>query len=489
MKVAVIASLLFSILATILFFGQKLGISVILFLLPFILFTIYLLERHRKVKNRKAYLLILPILLLGATYGIYQDILFQVTNIIIMLITYNIMLIWAMQKNYQFEFFARRIIHLISKPFNYINKSCNFIGKVFPTNKISISSNKWKVFKQIILGIAISIPILIVVVTLLSSADNIFAREIRGILNFILQKGAYLVDYEFCISLVIKIMLTIALTIYLISFIINLLSKNPWKKQQENSINIQIETIILNTIATILNIVYFIFCKIQITSLFENIGKNISYANYAREGFFQLMAVSIINFAFIIITTKNTNKSSKWQIYYRKVMNIIIAIATVIILISAFVRMNLYSKAYGYTYLRILVYFALITELILIIPTIVYIIKNKFSPWKYYFVIILAVYTIMNYSNISGIIARKNVERYFNQNNLQNVEIDLYYLRRTKTDGLDYVIKLYKETTDPRIKENLESYLRNLGTKLSEPDNFVEWNYSRYKARKLLKEI
>ena len=94
MKIAVIASLLLSILATTLFFGQNLGISVLLFVLPLILFTMFFLEKHRKVKNKKGCILVIPILLLSSTYAIYQNMFFRVTNIIIMVTLYNIMLLW-----------------------------------------------------------------------------------------------------------------------------------------------------------------------------------------------------------------------------------------------------------------------------------------------------------------------------------------------------------------------------------------------------------
>ena len=112
MKVTVIASLLFSILATILFFGQNLGISVILFVIPYLAFTIYYIEKRKKAKNREAYLLIAPIILLAATYFIYQNKFFQICNIIVMLILYNIMLIWCMEQKYELEFVIKRILVL-----------------------------------------------------------------------------------------------------------------------------------------------------------------------------------------------------------------------------------------------------------------------------------------------------------------------------------------------------------------------------------------
>ena len=487
MKIAVIASLLLSILATTLFFGQNLGISVLLFVLPLILFTMFFLEKHRKVKNKKGCILVIPILLLSSTYAIYQNMFFRVTNIIIMVTLYNIMLLWIMTEKYQLEFAIKRIFNIMIKPFHYINETCKEIGKVFRINKLKTeeSSSSWKIIKQIGTGIVVSIPILIIVIALLASADSLFAEGTQNVLLAIFENGRVILDLPFWFTLVAKLLTICALTIYFISYMINILSQKPWSTKEEKTIKIQIETTILNTVVTILNIIYIIFCKIQITNLFAKIATNdmIDYANYAREGFFQLMAVSLINFIIIIISTKNNSQSSKMQIYYRKIMNLVLLVATAIILSSAFIRMNLYGEEFGYTFLRILVYFALITESILLLPTIVYIFKDTFPVWKSYFIIITIMYVIMNFSNINQMIAKKNIDRYLNEGK----KIDIYYLMKTKTDGLEEVIKLYETIEDQNLKYQLENYLDKMKNQLEEKENIVEWNYSTWKARELLK--
>lgn len=485
MKIAVIASLLLSILATILFFGQKLGISVFIFVLPLICFTIYFLEKHRKTKNRKAYLLAVPILLLSATYAIYQNLFFQVINVLVMIVIYLVMLITAMLEKYQLEFSCRRALYLMIKPFNYMSQTCKSIGKVFPTKKEKKQYLRIKLIKQIILGAIISIPILIIVISLLSSADITFAEETKSIFNFFTKNCGQILDIGFWFSLTSKLLVICALTLYFISFIFNILSQKPWKVREEKELKIQIETTILNTIVTILNVIYIIFCRIQIMSLINVCAGTIAYANYAREGFFQLMAVSVINFVIILITTKNEKQSSKAQVYYRKGMNLILAISTIIILISAFIRMNLYGEAYGYTFLRIYVYFALMTETILMFPTIIYILKDKFVPWKSYFLIVVTVYLVMNFCNIPHFIANKNIERYLKNNQ----DIDVLYLRKTKTDGIEPVIKLYENTQDEYLKSNLGSYLVFMKEQLEEKDNIIEWNYSKWNARRLLNNM
>ena len=57
----------------------------------------------------------------------------------------------------------------------------------------------------------------------------------------------------------------------------------------------------------VLSIIYVIFDFIQIKSLmFHSVSSNINYAEYARQGFSQLMFVSVINLGLILFSKKNT---------------------------------------------------------------------------------------------------------------------------------------------------------------------------------------
>ena len=100
----------------------------------------------------------------------------------------------------------------------------------------------------------------------------------------------------------------------------------------------------------------------------------LNYAQYARQGFFQLMIVSIINLVTILISKKKENGDENNT--FTRCMSLIMIVFTFIIVISAGMRMHFYESAYGYTLLRLLVYCVLLTESILFIPTILYIIDK-----------------------------------------------------------------------------------------------------------------
>lgn len=112
------------------------------------------------------------------------------------------------------------------------------------------------------------------------------------------------------------------------------------------------ENITVNTVLTVLNIVYLLFSIIQFTYLFMQIGakENLDYAIYARRGFFQLMIVTIINFVIILLTNANKRETTKFVSIYTKIMNLFLIIFTGIMICSSFLRMYLYEQEYGYTF-------------------------------------------------------------------------------------------------------------------------------------------
>src|SRR5699024_5701244 len=100
----------------------------------------------------------------------------------------------------------------------------------------------------------------------------------------------------------IRILLIIFLFFYISAFFIDLLSKyNVLKEFEETEKVEKKESLTIRMILVALNIVYLIFCFVEIKSLLTT--KNIIYSQFARQGFFQLMIVSLINLVVILKAT------------------------------------------------------------------------------------------------------------------------------------------------------------------------------------------
>lgn len=481
MKTAVIGSFLIAILHSILFYGQKLGLSVFLFCIALGFFVLTILEKNNKIKNRKALILSVPIILISATYFIFNNAFFNFINIFVLIILFALMIILAVFEKSSLKLLIYKIFSLILGSIEFFEEAVGSIieAVVGVFKKRDKSKTKNVKIGKIIKGLIVTIPILIVVLILLSSADSIFSNKLKDMLSTVFSFGIF--ESETYINLFFRLIIIIGITIYFIAILYNILEDKFCEKDVSETKPWKIDIIIGNTILTVLNLVYLVFCYIQISVLFMKIGdmQNFNYASYARQGFFQLMAVSIINFIIILITSKRKEENKK--INYTKIMNLLLAVFTLIILFSSFYRMYLYEQAYGYTFLRLMVYFALITEIILIIPTIMYILNLNINLTKTYFVVIMLMYILVNYVNIDYMIAKKNIDRYFED---ENYELDMNYLQTLSIDATEQILRL-ENVEDENVSNQLNYYLYKVESE-TQDINLQNFNINRIIAKRQL---
>jgi len=453
---------------SILFYDKELGLSVILFIIPLLGFLYYVFKEKHLIKNKYGLLLMIPIVLLSLTYFIYNNNFFGIMNLFAIPILFAIMYIMTINPSDRITQIFKDVVVLIFKPFKYLDDCCSQLGDYIAA-KVKISDKSKKIIKSIV----IILPILIIVLLLLSSADMIFNSVFSGIFNWF---GDIINDFN--LSNIIGRLIQMSLLFIYLSLVILFLYKDFSKKETISKERKPKDDFTIKLLLTVLNVVYIIFDIIQIKSLvFHSVGDRITYAEYARQGFFQLMFVSLINISIILYSKKYKNEDSK----YINIMSIIMVVLTFVIIVSSFLRMNLYEQEYGYTLLRLLVYITLFTEVILLIPTVKYIINPKTKILNYYMIIIVSVYTFINFINIDWVIAERNIMRYYD-----NSKLDLNYLENYSTDNVSSLIDLYDKTKDKKIKKDLKAYLSKLDTSMN---GFQEWNLSRMYAEREISDV
>lgn len=442
---------------SILFYGKILGINVVLFIIPLLIFIYYALKKNNKIKNKKGLLFIIPILLLSCSYFIYDNQFFKILNVFMISLFFILMYIYTIKPIYEIRILFKNIIHLIFGPFNCISKLYHIVKrKINDVLKLSDAS------KTKIKSILVIIPIILIVLILLSSADMIFSSLFSNIFKII---------KKISISNIIGRIVIIIILFTCIGSCINYILFDYDKIGNDNTKKYNVESYTIKLLLTILNIIYIIFDFIQIRSLiFHKVSESINYSQYAREGFFQLMFISIINLIILLISKKSKDK--KYD-KYNKIMSILMVMLTFIIIVSSFIRMNMYESMYGYTLLRLLVYVTLITEIILLVPTIIYIINPTIKVLKYYMIIIVCIYTLLSLSPIDYVIANRNINRYYKTN-----KIDIQYLENNSTDNVLLLMDLYKNTNDEVIKSDIDNYLLNIYD-INKNYKFLEFNISR----------
>ena len=449
-----------------------------LFVVPITCFIIYLLEKKNKIANKRAKLLLIPISLLTLTYFIYNNTFFNFLNLFIIPLLVIFMILKLFDENIKKFNGISKLIVLFFAPLEFLDETWNKLIETL-REKLNLKKIKEKKYsiKRILKAVFITMLVAIVIIILLSSADATFENIFVNLFKFIERIISKIQISEIMLKLIL-----IAIGFAYISCFFNYIS-NIYVRQQkeENHSSGTKDNYTIKMVLGVLNVIYLVFCYIQVKNLFSgNMSKAYSY--YAREGFFQLMIVSLINLVTILIAKRKEENSGK----YIKTMSIAMIVFTFIILISATIRMYIYESSYGYTLLRLLVYCSLFTEALLLVPTILYILDKKVNLSKAYFIIILSVYVCMNFANFDSIIARRNIDRY-----MLIGKIDLIYLEdNTGTDGAKEFIRILdSRVTDEFIRLEVKNYLKNMYNDLkAEEMDFRNINISKMHAKSLIEE-
>ena len=464
MEGLIIYILLLSIYNCVLFYGKNLGINVLLFNIPLLIFMIKSIKNNKKKINKKGLLFGIPIILISLSYFLYNNVYFNLLNILVITGLFLLMYVYTINPK-------NNIFHMIGEFMNLLFMPLASISELFKNVKkklssiISLSDRSKKIIKSLI----IIFPVVVIILILLTSADKEFNNMFRGFYKVIDKISIH--------EVLGRLIYIFMLFVYLGAANIFLLKR--YKKENKKS-KFQIEDTTVKILLTALNVIYIVFDIIQIKSLFlHNLSLNISYAEYARHGFFRLMVISVINVTLLLISKHSKNKDSK----YNKIMSLLMVILTTIIIASSFMRMHLYEAAYGYTLLRLLVYYILITETVLLVPTIIYIFKNKFNVLNVYVVIITISYVILNFIPVNYIIARNNVDRYY-----KSKSIDLGYLENHETDNIIILRELYDRTDDKSIKKEIKEYFKEV-KKYNKIHGFQEYNISKVTGINTIKKV
>ena len=398
--------------------------------------------------KKKPLLMFIPIFILALNFFISANEMWRATNILVIVVLYSVMALLMVDdfpiKEASSRFVFKTLENIVKPLIHFAIpvKWCMEAGKEH-TKKVV----------RILIGIAISIPCLMLLLMLLSSADEIFSRNVSGIIDWI----ANTINPE----IFAKIFFGIVVGFYLFGLLYSVYQPRSEKTGETKSR--KGDLIIFNILLTSILAVYTIFVVIQFRYLFaggSSLPYGLSYTYYARRGFFELLFLSGVNIFLILITVWLTKEQTgKWA-KVTKILCCYLCVVTVILLVSSFYRMWLYNADDGLTRLRFLVFGFLIFEALGLVFTFVYIIKPKFNIVGIYAVIALTYYLLLNVVPMDRIIARDQIDRYF----------------KTGNGGIDYVVTLSPDAAPEieRLRDCGDSYI------VSQVDEYFEYNNDYY---------
>lgn len=292
--------------------------------------------------------------------------------------------------------------------------------------------------KYIVTGIAITIPFLLIILPLLISSDLILESMTLDFFD----------SLEFSSSILFRIVFIVLFCSYWFGqFSYDL--KTLITKEKLPRLRGKQSVFITYTFLTIINLIYGLYVFIQVKYLFLNVGvlpEGITYADYAREGFFQLVLVTIINITLIILLEllNHTN------LFKQRLLETFTLITTSVMAVSAFYRMSLYEESYGYTTLRLLVFLFLVFLIVIMVLLMTYLISNKIIILNVISIFVIITYIIVSWANLDSYVAKENIKRY----ELTD-EIDIVYLTSLSLDARKEILYIEENYPDLLIISNI----------------------------------
>ena len=287
----------------------------------------------------------------------------------------------------------------VIKPFEHFSRPfSDFVAHVKLKNNDVDTSEKKKTIRAVLIGIAIAVPMLLVIVPLLCSADMVF-KDVLTTIN---------IDFSITEEIYHTIMMVFtAVFVFWSSYTIitSMIAKEL--KIKINDLGTK-NPVIAITFTGIIGAVYVLFCIIQLLYLFSGsvaLPEGYTYAEYAHEGFYQLLTVCIINIVMVSVCQTFFKES--------KVLTALltaIAGCTYIMIASSAMRMVLYIGVYHLTFLRLFVLWFLAVLCFWLAFLIASMYIKNFPVFRAGMVTITIAFLIFIYSNPEYRIAKYDIE-------------------------------------------------------------------------------
>ena len=257
----------------------------------------------------------------------------------------------------------------------------------------------------ILRGIALALPIVLIFVALFSSADAVFAELIDNLFGWQL-------DPDEAIG---RVVIGAAFAWLIAGGLALAASEAPSVGPTSPTERWRPGTTEIVTVLVAVSALFVVFVGLQAAYLFGGLdtleATGLTYAEYARRGFFELVTVAVLAGGLIIGAERLARDRTRALVG----LAIWLTALTAIILLSAFLRLRLYQDAYGWTELRLYVLSTIGLLAIGIVGLVVALLTDRVR-WMGHVLVIaaLAIGLVLNVIGPARFITEQNVARTLN---------------------------------------------------------------------------
>ena len=339
---------------------------------------------------------------------------------------------------------------------------------------------------SIVLGLSLSFIVAAMVLPLLMEADSGgFAKLINGILDGFRGLGDKFWETFW------QLILAVPIAAYIFGLVAGSAHKRGTGLFEKDSTLQKISGLRILPMTTVyilmglLCTLYIVFIGSQFPYFFSAfVGQRPEgwqiYSEYARSGFFELCRIAVINLFVLTAANIMSQKHSRDSMFL-KLLNVLLAILTVVLIATAFSKMVLYIGAYGLSMRRLLPC-VFMTFMAVICGGVIALQKWSFSITRLAVGAGVVIFCMLCIVNPDSLVARYNADRYLS-GTLENFDVEILY--RSGPAGVDSALKVYEQTNDPVLQFKLKEYLlaehQQADEVAGEPGDSLERAHARYR--------
>jgi hypothetical protein len=323
-------------------------------------------------------------------------------------------------------------------------------------------------------GLLFAVPVVLVFGVLLASADLVFADYINNLFEiFSFDQADALMGHGFLTgSLAWIVVGGLAYGFGRRFMSTQPLAAEAGENTEEDAahppkrgwIPLQLGVIESGIILGSVNLLFMAFVLIQMTYLFGGASNvtvdRFTYADYARRGFFELVAVAGLTLGMILFLDYVTVREGKRENMIFRALSILIVGLTGVLLVSASRRMLLYEEAYGFTHLRVYTHVFMLWLGILLGVSVLSLFRLRQNIFSLGMILVTVGYLgTLNLMDVDLYIAERNIARYHENGR----KLDIAFLEVLSVDAVPAMVDLYLEANQNMSRSESAEIVERVG--------------------------
>lgn len=462
-------ALLVAVLYDVLFWQQGSGINLFLFTL---LYSIgFIVLSAKRIGQVWSLALLIPLLVLSFDVFLFRnEVVMVLAPLLVVVLLFYITAILPLKNSGKHTFFLTKVPGLI-----HIDQPFEQLGKI-KHDLFGETSHTKKMIKHVLIGIVIAVPILFIFGALFYYADDVFAQWVR-------QIEIEWVDLW-------RFLRTLAIT-GMLAGLYYVVADSHYELGEKTSKPMAFHPVVTSVVLGLVNLLFAVFVYIQLQYLFGSpeffLAEGLTYAEYARKGFFELVWVVLFS-GLLLFSTYRAFRAHKNSLSV-KVLQILMIAQIGVIAASALWRLGLYVDAYGLTVLRLYTTW-FVWFLLAVFAYGALSILGKFTFRTFFqgtLVMTLVALSAALSMNVDYMVAKHNVEKYLSSTDPE-VTMDIYYLDTLSLDVIPAVLPLLESEAyknDEFAYEALNNMIAEAKITAAEETSWQEYHRSTKRLQQL----